>query len=49
MLDGCILGVHQDPTRFVTALRRLRRAGMGYLLLVSTMSLMYRHQVPLYA
>ena len=43
MLDGCILGVHQDPTRFVTALRRLRRAGMCYPLLLSTMNLMYRH------
>ena len=27
MLDGCILGVHQDPGRFVTAIRHLRRAG----------------------
>ena len=27
MLDGCILGVHQNPARFVTAMRRLRRAG----------------------
>ena len=40
MLDGCILGVHQDPGRFVTAIRRLRRAGKPLLVLLPMLLLM---------